>query len=422
MTNESPRITVVTSGQLSTSPRMLKAADALQADGYRVRVVSTRFLEWATAADREVRASRNWAWAVVDYDARTAPVRWLQSGATLRTCRAAATAFGPGGVPLGIVARAFGRGHADLVAAIAREPADLVYGGTTGGLAAVAEGARRLGVPYGLDLEDFHLDQFDGPDADLDHGLARRILDAVVPGAAVVTTASPEMRDAYAAVYPGRSIVNVCNTAPLPASPPPTHGDANHPLRLYWFGQTIGPGRGLEDAVRAAGLVGVPIELHVRGRLVAGYLEALMHLQWAAAPRLAIVHHPPAPPDALVTLARDYDVGLSLEVPTITNRAVCLPNKPLIYAVAGLAIALSDTPAQRTFAATVGPAAWLYASGDAPGLARGFRVWHENRERLHVAQAASWDAAVRRWHWEHPDDRGALLTHIGAIARTPCVS
>ena len=52
--------------------------------------------------------------------------------------------------------RAYSRVHDELVASVAAEPADLVYGGTTGALAAVAEAARRLGVPYGLDLEDFH--------------------------------------------------------------------------------------------------------------------------------------------------------------------------------------------------------------------------------------------------------------------------
>ena len=35
----SARICVVTAGHLSTSPRMLKAADALHAAGYHVRVV-----------------------------------------------------------------------------------------------------------------------------------------------------------------------------------------------------------------------------------------------------------------------------------------------------------------------------------------------------------------------------------------------
>jgi hypothetical protein len=36
------RVTVVTSGHLSTCPRMLKSADALAADGHDIRVIATR--------------------------------------------------------------------------------------------------------------------------------------------------------------------------------------------------------------------------------------------------------------------------------------------------------------------------------------------------------------------------------------------
>ena len=44
-------ICILTLAHLSTSPRMLKAADALAAAGHRVRLVSLRYLDWATATD-----------------------------------------------------------------------------------------------------------------------------------------------------------------------------------------------------------------------------------------------------------------------------------------------------------------------------------------------------------------------------------
>jgi hypothetical protein len=78
------RITVVTAGHLATTPRMVKAADALQAAGYAVRVVSTNSTPWAAAADRTLHAARTWRWDVVDYARRTAPVRWLYTGVRAR--------------------------------------------------------------------------------------------------------------------------------------------------------------------------------------------------------------------------------------------------------------------------------------------------------------------------------------------------
>ena len=46
------RVTVVTSGHLSTCPRMLKVADSLADAGYAVRVVATLHEPWAAETDR----------------------------------------------------------------------------------------------------------------------------------------------------------------------------------------------------------------------------------------------------------------------------------------------------------------------------------------------------------------------------------
>ena len=52
-----------------------------------------------------------------------------------------------------------------MVRAIAAAPADLIYGGTTGALAAIAEAGRRTHTPYALDLEDYHSGETIGAEA-----------------------------------------------------------------------------------------------------------------------------------------------------------------------------------------------------------------------------------------------------------------
>src|SRR5207237_9765919 len=84
-------------------------------------------------------------------------------------------------------------------------------------------------------------------------------------------------------------------------------------LRLYWFSQTLGPGRGIEDAVEAAGRTDVDAELHLRARPVERYVAELERLRNRVAPTLAIVRHAPAAPDDMVPLAQPYDLGLSGE-------------------------------------------------------------------------------------------------------------
>src|SRR5207245_4851325 len=92
-------------------------------------------------------------------------------------------------MPRGVVGDA--QTHPVLVRAAPSEPADLFYGGTTGAIGAVAEAGRRAGVPFALDLEDFHsAEQAGGADAALGHGLAERIEKAVLPEAQLLTTSS----------------------------------------------------------------------------------------------------------------------------------------------------------------------------------------------------------------------------------------
>lgn len=409
-----PRVTVVTSGQLSTCPRMLKAADALAEAGYAVRVVSTRFMDWATEADAAVRATRHWDWDVVDYHPVSGRSLYWKSGLRHRAARALARSFGPARLPFGWVERAGSRVFDELVDAIAATPADLVYGGTTGGIAPVAEAARRLGVPYGLDLEDLHSGErpVDEPEGELSNALSARVERRILTGAAFRTAGSTAIAGAYRERY-GLDFLPVHNTFPLPEEPAIEAGRPGA-LRLVWFSQTIGPERGLEQAVEALGKAGLGGEIHLIGRPATGYVESLTALAAAVAPRLEVTVRPPVPPDDVLAACRGFAVGLGLEPGFSLANALALPNKVLTYPLAGLAVALTATPGQEEFASDLGEGALAVPPGDVAALAAGFARWAADPVRLARARRCAFEAARRRWHWEHPLERGALL---GAAAR-----
>jgi glycosyltransferase involved in cell wall biosynthesis len=291
---------------------------------------------------------------------------------------------------------------------------DLFYGGTTGALAAVAKAGHRAGVPYALDLEDFHsAEQESTPTADLSNNLAERIECSVLQGAVFLTAGSSAIAEAYAAKY-GVHPIPVHNTFPLPPTVPdltPSYGEG---LRLYWFSQTIGPQRGLEDAVKGMGAACIPGELHLRGWAIPDYMESLQRLAAEAAPLLRIVQHKPVQPDFMIDMCRGYDVGLAVEPGFSLNNRVALSNKAFTYMLAGLAVACTDTTGQRPLALDMGEGALLYAPGDVQALAAGLKRWANNKALLAQAKTAAWEAAKRRWHWEHPCEQGALLD---AVAR-----
>jgi hypothetical protein len=406
------RITIVTAGHLATTPRMVKAADALQQAGYGVRVVSVQHTAWARRYDREMHRRRAWQWHPVEYARAEAPVRWAASGLLFRAAAAAARVAGDA-VPLPIAARAFGRVHDLLVGAILREPADLIYGGTTGALAATAEAARRSGTPFAVDFEDFHCGEHDGDGRSEQHNrLADLVMRDVLRDAAFATAGSAAIAGACGERF-GRAVTPIHNVFPLPSAPP--HRGSRDPVRFYWFSQTIGPGRGLEDVVRAAGSVAVPFELHLQGACANGYVDSLRALAATVAPALGIHVHQPADPDAMVESSSRFTIGLATEPGRTTNNALALSNKALTYPLAGLPVIMTATPGQLPLAEDLGPGALTYSAGDVETLSAGLRQWIHEPRRFAAAQDASWSAARTRWHWEHAEERDTFLASVARV-------
>lgn len=401
------RVTVVTSGHLSTCPRMLKAADALADAGYAVHVVATRHEAWATAADVDVRSRRDWPLTVVDYHRGARGSVYWRSGVEHRSARALTHAAGVARVPQAIASRAFARVHAALVRAILATPADLIYGGTTGALAAIAEAGRRSGTLYAVDFEDFHSAETSGPDAPFVDALAERIERAAIARAVFLTTSSEKIADAYHAKYHVTAAV-IHNAFPLPPRAPDFSRAPGTPLRVYWFSQTIGPGRGLEPAIAALGRVGVAAELTLLGRPHGGFLDALRGAARAQAPQVAIVHRDPAPPDSMIDAARGQDIGLALDHGGPLNRDLCVTNKALTYVLAGVPVLIADTPGQRALGIDLGRGARLVDPRDVGALADAFAAWANDPASLECAKRTAWHAATRRWHWEHDEERGTL--------------
>lgn len=211
--------------------------------------------------------------------------------------------------------------------------------------------------------------------------------------------------------------ISIHNTFTIRFPDAPLEHDNDGPLRLYWFSQTLGPGRGLEDVIGAIGKAGGPVELHLRARSSSPYLEALHALRREVAPRANIVLHDPASPDDMVRLAQPYDVGLACEEPHALNRQLCLTNKVFTYLAAGLPVILSRTAAQARLEPELDGAAFGYDCGDLEGLARVLTRLSSDAGVRHRARCAARAAAERRWHWEHPDDRGALLSAVAGAIR-----
>lgn len=405
------RVCIMTAGHLSTTPRMVKVADALAEQGYDAHVLSTQFIDWADQADRAIIASRwsRWRWTTVDYRKQGARTRAAFTALRMRAAKKLARVRGVDHIGLGTAARIRERVYPELVAeAVAIRPA-FIYGGG-GALSATAEAARRLGIPFGFDLEDFHSEQ-DEPGEYF--GITGRIEREILPRAALLTAGSQAIADAYHEEY-GLDPIPIHNVFALPsAAPAPREWDGK--LKLYWFGQTVGPRRGLEETIHAMGRAKIPGELTIRGNAIEDFLGSLRSLAADVAPNLTLTHLEPAAPDDMVDLCRSHDVGIAIENPERRSQALALTNKSLTYVLAGLAVALTDTPGQHELATDLGDAGLILPVGDIDGFAKGLERWSTDPESLVRAKQASWEAAKTRWNWDHPGECRRLLDAIAGV-------
>ncbi len=131
----------------------------------------------------------------------------------------------------------------------------------------------------------------------------------------------------------------------------------------------------------------------------------------------------------MVSISSEYDVGLALEQPASRNRDLCLTNKIFSYLIAGNAVAATSTSAQEAIVKTLGPAGFVYRPGDYEALARGLRVWHDDRAELQRARREAWWLGSNRFNWDLEKkklldlvDSVLMKQETGSVARSRAIA
>jgi glycosyltransferase involved in cell wall biosynthesis len=176
-------------------------------------------------------------------------------------------------------------------------------------------------------------------------------------------------------------------------------------LSLFWFSQVVGLDRGLQDAIRAAGLVKAPVQIHLRGSVDDAVRRELLRVAASCGMGESVLFHPRCAPDELLSRAAEHDVGLALETDEALNRRLTVTNKMFLYLTAGLAVATTDLPGQRGILESCPDAGALHAPGDVQALAAHLASWAQDPLRLAASKAAALHAARTRWNAELEGER-----------------
>lgn len=409
------KICIVSNGCLSSGPRVEKEADALSAAGFDVTVIVVQSMGWMAAWDRALADAKPWKFrAVAAYWALGAHLpgllvqRYLQKRARAQAGRGAVPHFG----------NLFCRAYGSLLKEACSVPADLYIAHNLGALPVAARAAQVNGTAYSFDAEDDHVNELGNPDSV--EGRLRKAAEAnYLPGARYVSAASSGIAESLAARYGIPLPTTIHNAFPWAARESidgkklDRRGEG---LSLYWYSQTVGLTRGIQDAIRAMALVKGRCELHLRGTTDEETRVTLVRLASECGVAERIHFHPQVPPGELLSRTTEHDVGLALEHPWTVNAGLIATNKIFFYLLAGLAIVASRTPGQERIMSTCPDVGGIYPCGDAAALAKLLQQIVDSPETLRRQKAAALRAAERQWNWEK---ESRLLVDTVSAAITP---
>jgi len=406
------RVCIVTPGYISSSPRVVREADALHAAGFDVRVVFTQGgLTEVRAFDDQLLRERPWRASVFRWSASAPSERlaYYRSGIRHHVARALSKR---GATLDGVIARAEGRVYPELASLAQKEPAELYIGHYPAGLAAAAVASRRHGAALGYDIEDLYAETFP-PSPSWNESRTRIIaIERRLTGSCRhLTAVSDLVADEFAKRYETARPIPIYNCHPWSdrgRMDGLTKERLGADLSLFWFSQTVGLDRGLQTVIRAAGLARHPVQIHLRGAVDSDTRRVLAELAEAHGVSRAVHFHPRCAAEELLSRAAEHDVGLALETDTALNRALSVTNKIFLYFVAGISVVATDLPGQGHVMRTAPSAGALYSADDARAIARALDRWVERPESLASAKAAALEAGRARWNAE---SEGVRLVH-----------
>ncbi len=403
------RILIVTNGHLCRNPRPLKEATTLGQAGYDVTVLSVRNHAPSEIVDAEILRAAPFRRVVVDaaagFHGDSALVvwsrrvrQWIARQATARLRLATIESLGPG--------------HALLSVAV-RRPADLtiVHNEVPHWL-----GTRLLarGRRVAADLEDWHSEDLLPSDrAGRPITLLRSVENALLHRADYTTTTSHALADALHARYGGRRPHVIANAFPLQVLPA---RDRSAPPSFFWFSQTLGPGRGLEQFLSAWALTRHRSRVVLLGETRAGYDRHLVSLLPSHL-RSQVAFRPLVSPADLPAVIASHDIGLALEQSFIVNRDLTITNKIIQYLNAGLAVVASDTAGQREVLAHDSAAGVIVETHDTGAFAANLDGLLSDRAALARRQAAARRLAGDVYCWEREAPR--LLALVEEALTSP---
>lgn len=399
------KVVLISTGQPSCNPRLVKEADALQTAGFDVTVLYCFFIDWAADKDKQLLQQVSWKYQLEggspDYNIGKYFFTRVRNKVAVLLNNYLGNRFL-------LAERTQARAYDELLRAAKKIKASWYIGHNLGALPVAVAAARYNNAKAGFDFEDYHRGEL-LQSATIDLSRFTYLENKYLPSLNYFSGASSMITKAVQKDHPGFKghVITLLNCFPLAQQPvfkEKPIGDET--LQLFWFSQTIGPNRGLEQLVDAMQLLNDPsVHLTLAGRCD----EAMLHyIQKHAGNIISNIHFAGIiAPDELPLFASKFDVGMALELMVPENRNLCLTNKIFIYLLAGNAMILSATAMQFAFNEEykVGEMAELNEVNALADKIAGYK----NKEKLEAQRRYNYALEKKEMNWENQSKKISTL-------------
>ena len=388
------KIIILTTGQPSTNPRMIKEVDTLIAEGNSVKVFYSFWAAWAFPMDKKIiPLYPKGTFHEVGGNPVTNPVIYYSSRIFFKAIKTVGNLF------TGLKDFSLSRTSYFLFKKAVMEKADLYIAHNLGALPAAVKAASRTKGLCGFDAEDFH-------SGESTTGSLTRTIHVekkYFPKLGYLTTASPLISDAYLQLFPDLQPVVINNVFSRKFLQPNIKiYNKGEVLKLFWFSQTVGTNRGIEDIIIAMAKLAVPnIQFTILGSCSTDMRQSLLEL--ASQNNLdsnQLLFLEPVSPGEIFKIASGHHIGMAAETGHDDNRKRVLTNKIFTYILSGLAIVASNTPAQEMFIKENPNIGRIYQTNNPFDLSKIFYFFLQNYDELNNYRQNAISLADKKLNWE----------------------
>lgn len=401
------KVCLISAIHLWVNPRLVKEADFLSSKGHEVRVITCAKDVWSNERDEQLIKSKAWQATSLNMLKNTVAgrVRWFLMAVRQKIFLELSKVFRNN---LRVAEESYYRGYPLALALAVRNKADIYIAHGQAALPIAARAARYHGVRFGFDCEDLNAEALaDGMrDPQLRENIKRIEREYLKDAGYVLATSIPMARflaEEYGIPAPA-VIHNAFSKKELAGIPPPACRAPGEKVSLVWMSATIGQGRGLEMVIRA--IKALPgCELHIFGRFVDPLFEDEVMALIGETVRKNVVFHPmPMPGEVMKTMAQ-FDVGIAMDDTRCRNLSLTICNKFFLYMQAGLAVAASNLPGQKSIFDEHPEIGFCIDPSDERTFTEHVRSYCENPRELLAAKQRAWERAASQYNW----DRESLL-------------